>query len=108
MINLTQSALSAISRFINSSETTIAGLRIQVSGGGCSGLQYSMKLEESAEETDQVLEFDGINILIDPESAPLMEGVELDFVDSLEGSGFKFVNPNAASSCACGQSFSTC
>ncbi len=108
MINLTQSALAAISRFISSSESTIAGLRIQVSGGGCSGLQYSMKLEESAEETDQVLEFDDIHILIDPESAPLMEGVELDFVDSLEGSGFKFVNPNAASSCACGQSFSTC
>lgn len=107
MITLTESAVSAITRFINSADSDIAGLRIHISDGGCSGMQYSMRLEESIEQNDEVVEYEGVKILIDPDSAPMMNGVEVDFIDSLEGSGFKFSNPNAASSCACGQSF-TC
>lgn len=107
MITLTRSAVSAITRFISSAESEIAGLRIGVSDGGCSGMQYSMRLEEKVAQGDEVVDFDGVKILIDAESAPMLTGVEIDFVDSLEGSGFKFTNPNAASSCACGQSF-TC
>lgn len=106
MITLTQSAVSAITRFINSSENAIAGLRITVADGGCSGMQYAMRLEEQVGQEDSVEEHDGVKILIDSDSAQYLDGVEVDFVDSLEGSGFKFSNPNAAKSCACGQSFS--
>jgi iron-sulfur cluster assembly protein len=106
MITLTPSALSAIDKFIKGAATPVAGLRIAVSGGGCSGFQYGMKLEEAKAEDDVVVEMDGVTLLVDVFSAPLLAGVTVDFVDSLNGSGFKFVNPNATSSCACGSSFS--
>lgn len=105
MINLTPSALSAISKFIKGSDNPVAGLRIAISGGGCSGFQYGMRLEEAKAEDDVVVECSGVTLLLDPFSAPLLDGVTVDFVDSLQGSGFKFENPNAASSCACGSSF---
>lgn len=106
MITLTESAQQAIRRFITGAETPVAGLRVMVTGGGCSGMQYGMRLEEQAGETDQVVQYDDIAVLVDPESAPMLEGVTVDFVDSMEGSGFKFENPNAAHSCGCGKSFS--
>ena len=106
MITLTPTAISAIDKFIKSSATPVAGLRIAISGGGCSGFQYGMRLEETRAEDDVVVEVDGLTLLVDPFSAPLLAGVSVDFVDSLQGSGFKFVNPNASSSCACGSSFS--
>jgi len=106
MITLTPSALSAIDKFIKGAAAPVAGLRIAISGGGCSGFQYGMSLEEQAAEDDVVVECGQIKLLVDPFSAPLLNGVTVDFVDSLNGSGFKFVNPNATSSCACGSSFS--
>ncbi len=106
MITLTPTAISAIDKFIKSSATPVAGLRIAISGGGCSGFQYGMRLEEACAEDDVVVEVNGLTLLVDPFSAPLLAGVSVDFVDSLQGSGFKFVNPNASSSCACGSSFS--
>ena len=106
MLTLTSSAINAIGRFIKGSDTPIAGLRILVTGGGCSGMQYNMRLEEAAAEDDTVVDFAGVKVLVDPHSAPLLAGVEVDFVDSIEGSGFKFANPNAQHACACGQSFS--
>ncbi len=106
MITLTPTAISAIDKFIKSSATPVAGLRIAISGGGCSGFQYGMRLEEARAEDDVVVEVEGLTLLVDPFSAPLLAGVSVDFVDSLQGSGFKFVNPNASSSCACGSSFS--
>ncbi|MBI5330149.1 MAG: iron-sulfur cluster assembly accessory protein [Betaproteobacteria bacterium] len=106
MITLTPPAVSAIANFIKGNATPVAGLRIAISGGGCSGFQYGMKLEEAKAEDDVVLEVSGVTLLVDPFSAPLLTGVTVDFVDSLNGSGFKFVNPNASSSCACGSSFS--
>lgn len=106
MINLTENALHAVQRFIDSSEKNIYGLRIKVEGGGCSGFKYGMKLEESADEGDEVVDMEGLRLLIDSNSAPLLIGVTVDYLDGMEGSGFKFENPNAANSCGCGKSFS--
>jgi len=106
MLTLTPSALSAVEKFINGSDTPVAGLRISISGGGCSGFQYGMRLEDAKAEDDVEVAVGGVMLLIDPFSAPMLEGVTVDFVDSLNGSGFKFENPNATASCACGSSFS--
>lgn len=106
MITLTPSAVAAIDKFIKGNDVPVAGLRIAISGGGCSGFQYGMRLEETAAEDDVLVQIDGVTLLVDPFSAPLLAGVTVDFVDSLNGSGFKFENPNATSSCACGSSFS--
>ncbi len=107
MITLTETAIHAVARFIASSETPQAGLRIEVTDGGCSGLQYGLKLETQALENDEILEYQGFKVFIDANSLPVLTGMTVDFVDSLEGSGFKFTNPNAVKSCACGTSFST-
>ncbi len=106
MIKLTPNAITAVERFINGAGVPVAGLRVAVAGGGCSGLQYALSLEEAKNADDHVLEYGSVTLLVDPLSAPLLEGVTVDFVDSLNGSGFKFENPNASASCACGSSFS--
>jgi iron-sulfur cluster assembly accessory protein len=106
MLTLTESAKKAIGRFIKGSDTPVAGLRIEVTGGGCSGMQYGMSLEEAVKEDDIKVEVDGLTVLVDPYSAPMLKGVKVDFLDSMEGSGFQFENPNANASCGCGKSFS--
>ena len=106
MLTLTDNAIKAINRFITGSETGASGLRIQVSDGGCSGMQYGLKLEEAATTEDVVVESGGVKVFIDPASAPQITGVTVDFVESMEGSGFKFTNPNAKNPCSCGKSFS--
>ncbi|MYM62477.1 iron-sulfur cluster assembly accessory protein [Pseudomaricurvus sp. HS19] len=105
MLTLTNNAVSAVQRFIDSAGKPIAGLRIKVEGGGCSGLQYGMRLEEAAAEDDSVMDFSGVKVLVDPQSVEMLDGVTVDFLDGLEGSGFKFENPNATGSCGCGKSF---
>lgn len=105
MITLTDNAQKALGRFIKSAETPIAGLRIGVSGGGCSGLQYSMNLVEAKNEGDLEVPFPELTVFVDPESAPKLAGLTVDFIDSIDGSGFKFENPNATNSCGCGKSF---
>ena len=105
MINLTDSAVKAVSRFISSAETPVTGLRITVAGGGCSGFQYSMRLEETPAMEDTVVNFGEVKVYIDPASALYLDGVSVDFIDNIEGSGFKFHNPNAKASCGCGNSF---
>jgi iron-sulfur cluster assembly protein len=106
MLTFTESAQKAVSRFIRGSDTPVAGLRISVAGGGCSGMQYGMALEEAAKSDDVVVEIGSLKVFVDPYSAPLLKGVTVDFLDSMEGSGFKFDNPNASASCGCGKSFS--
>ncbi|MEW6272085.1 MAG: iron-sulfur cluster assembly accessory protein [Thermodesulfobacteriota bacterium] len=83
-----------------------AGLRVSVVGGGCSGLQYSLGLEDGPNADDALYEYDGVRVFVDPTSAPYLQGTKVDYVDGLHGAGFKFVNPNADRTCGCGSSFS--
>lgn len=106
MITLTDSAAGAVKKFLSSAEKPLNGLRILVQNGGCSGMQYGMRLEEASTQWDTVLDCNGVQIFIDPESVSLVDGVTIDFVESFEGSGFKFSNPNAKNGCSCGKSFS--
>lgn len=106
MLTLTERAQNAVSRFIKTAEEPVAGLRIAVTGGGCSGMSYGMSLEAESKSNDAVIEFDDIKVFVDPLSAPQLTGVTVDLQDGMEGSGFKFENPNATSSCGCGKSFS--
>ena len=105
MITLTDGAKAAVSRFISNMNKPVAGLRIRVEGGGCSGLKYSLKLEEAPAEGDVQVHCGPLTLLVDETSAPLLDGVTMDFVENVEGSGFTFTNPNATKSCSCGKSF---
>jgi iron-sulfur cluster assembly accessory protein len=105
MIQLTESAVTALRSAIAATPTPIAGLRISVESGGCSGNKYQMGLVQAAEQGDVVGESHGVAIFIDPASVPLISGTTIDFIDSLQGSGFSFSNPQAKSSCGCGKSF---
>ena len=80
-------------------------LRVSVVGGGCSGFSYQLGFDEHAREGDQVLEYDGVQVLIDPSSAEYLVGTEIDFVSRLHGGGFQFSNPKATHTCGCGSSF---
>ncbi len=81
-------------------------LRVAVIGGGCSGLQYKMDLQDAPANRDILVESSGIRVVVDPKSALYVTGSELDYVDALQGGGFKVTNPNAATTCSCGESFS--
>jgi iron-sulfur cluster assembly accessory protein len=107
MLTLTESAQKAVRRFIKGADEPVAGLRISVTGGGCSGMQYAIALEPASKIDDLVVECGAIQVFVDPYSAPLLSGVTVDFQDGMDGSGFKFTNPNAANSCGCGKSFSS-
>ncbi len=106
MLELTQSAREAIQAAIDGADQKVAGLRILVQDGGCAGLKYGMALELDQQEDDAVINSDGVVVLIDPASQPHLAGTTIDYVTSLEGSGFVFNNPNASQSCGCGKSFS--
>jgi iron-sulfur cluster assembly protein len=81
------------------------GLRMKVIGGGCSGLQYQLSFDDVVREFDTVIEIDGVRVIVDEKSALYLVGSRLDFVDTLQESGFKIENPNASNTCGCGQSF---
>ena len=81
-------------------------LRLRVTAGGCSGFSYKLSLEDRPDDDDHVIERFGVRVLIDPRSAPIVDGSTLDFSDALLGGGLKVRNPNATSECACGESFS--
>ena len=81
-------------------------LRVAVVGGGCSGFSYQLDFDDQAQEGDHVATCDGIQIRVDPASAQYLQGIEIDYVSSLSGGGFKFSNPNAKQTCGCGSSFS--
>jgi len=80
-------------------------LRVAIRGGGCGGFEYALGFDRGATEGDNVSEFHGVRVVVDPASAPYLKGATVDFVESLQESGFKIENPNAASSCGCGHSF---
>jgi iron-sulfur cluster insertion protein len=103
---LTESAAQriAVLRTQENAENTF--LRIAVSGGGCSGFQYGLSFDDQRNEDDFIFERDGVGVVIDDVSLGLLNGAELDFVEDLMGASFQIKNPNAASSCGCGNSFS--
>jgi iron-sulfur cluster assembly protein len=106
MIELTESAVNAIRSAIAESEGPVEGLRIMVEAGGCAGYQYMMGLVADHQQGDVVVEKGGIKLFVDAGSMELLQGVTIDFAETLEGAGFTFANPNATSSCSCGKSFS--
>ena len=106
VLTVTPLAVQTVKSLLEEKQLTGHALRVFVAGGGCSGMQYGMALEEAAAADDAVVECGPVTVLVDPASAPMLSGVTVDFVDSIEGSGFKFNNPNATASCGCGNSFS--
>lgn len=105
MIVLTDSAERTLKRLIENSADDVTGLRIMVEQGGCSGLQYMLGLEKEAQEGDQVIHFDGVQLFVDAYSLPVVSGMTIDYIETLEKSGFIFENPNAQDVCSCGKSF---
>ena len=103
MITLTKFAANKIKTLLTEKEET--GIRAAVQGGGCSGFTYQLKFDNQ-DEKDKVIESHGVNIYIDPKSYLYLMGTMIDFVDELNQSGFKFINPNAKRTCGCGESFS--
>ncbi len=107
LIHLTEAALAKVESFIQEHDGgEAAGLRVAVLPGGCSGFQYGLNIEETPEEDDEILDLPaGIRVFVDPFSAQYLEGVEVDYVTSMMGSGFTFNNPVATGGCGCGSSF---
>lgn len=106
VVEVTESATARIKQLLDrEGRLTTHGLRMKVVGGGCSGLQYQLGFDERFGDADEVIEAGGVRVVVDEKSALYLSGSVLDYVDSLQESGFKIVNPNAKSSCGCGQSF---
>ena len=105
MIILTAAAASAVKAAISRAGQTEAGLRIMVEEGGCAGYKYVIGLDAEPRPDDAVVEAEGVRVFIDPDSQPRLAGMRVNFVESLEGSGFTFENPNATAKCGCGKSF---
>jgi iron-sulfur cluster assembly protein len=106
LIKVTASAAQKVGSLLLKQGRPNGVLRVAVVGGGCSGLQYKMDLQDQPANRDILVESSGIRVVVDPKSALYVTGSELDFVDALQEGGFKVKNPNAASSCSCGESFS--
>ena len=106
-LNVTESAAKEIRKFMAGEEglPETSGLRVRVVPGGCSGFQYSLNIEEQSREGDFILDERGIRMFVDMFSAQYLNGVEIDYVSGMMGSGFTFKNPNATGSCGCGSSF---
>jgi iron-sulfur cluster assembly protein len=107
IVTLSPLAIERVKDFMAKDKDQANGLRIFVAPGGCSGYQYGMVLERTAKGDDICWADGGINVYMDAQSAKVMEGAEIDFVETVQGSGFKISNPNAVSSCGCGNSFNT-
>ena len=108
MINVTEMAAEKITALLAEEAKQGAGLRVFVQGGGCSGFQYGLMIDEGEgdADSDQVFEVNGVRLLVDPISLRYLQGAEVDFVDNSMGGGFTIKNPNAKSTCGCGSSFS--
>lgn len=104
--SVSESAARRISALVDAESNDALMLRVAVSGGGCSGFQYGFSLDETQADDDVVIESGGVRVVVDPMSLDLVRGGRLDYVEDLMGSFFKLENPNAASTCGCGSSFS--
>jgi iron-sulfur cluster insertion protein len=105
MITITTAAQQKIQELVQEEPDTV-GLRVYVKGGGCHGYQYGMAFESKIAEDDTILEEGTVKVIMDSQSAPLLSGCEVDYVDSVQGSGFAIKNPQAKTTCGCGSSFS--
>jgi iron-sulfur cluster assembly accessory protein len=107
MVTLTETAMTEVKKFIDAENAgPEAGLRIRVVPGGCSGFSYSMQIEDGPRPGDEILNNEGLRVFVDLFSRQYLEGVQVDYVNSVMGSGFTFNNPNSTGSCGCGSSFS--
>ena len=106
LVKLTSDAARKVSSLLTKQGRPNGVLRVAVVGGGCSGLQYKMDLQDGPANRDILVETAGVKVVVDPKSALYVTGSELDYVDALQEGGFKVKNPNAATSCSCGESFS--
>lgn len=105
MLQLTDVAATKVAEFLTKHNRPEALLRVRVVGGGCSGFQYQLALDDESRDGDQVIEQNGVKMLVDERSLPYLDGTEIDYVEDLMGAGFRFNNPNAVSNCGCGESF---
>ena len=104
LVSLTPAAAAKISALM-AEETDVSVLRVAIEGGGCSGFQYGLGFDRGAQEGDFTFDCEGVTVVVDPFSAPYLQGATIDFLDGLQESGFKIDNPNATSACGCGHSF---
>jgi len=106
MIQLTDTASSKVKEIMAQQNPAPTALRVAVVGGGCSGFSYHMAFDNAENPSDNVYEFEGLKVLVDQMSEMYLDGVQIDYIETLEGAGFKFNNPNVKSTCGCGSSFS--
>jgi len=104
VVTITAAAAAKI-RALMEQETDVSVLRVAIEGGGCSGFQYGLGFDHGAQEGDHEFEFEGVRVVVDPFSAPYLMGATVDYLETIQESGFKIDNPNAVSSCGCGHSF---
>ncbi|MDD4933157.1 MAG: iron-sulfur cluster insertion protein ErpA [Methylacidiphilaceae bacterium] len=107
-VSLTQAAAEKIRNLLEEDGRTDLKLRVYVTGGGCSGFQYNFAFDEKAEEDDFAFKSGGVSVVVDSRSLPFLTGAQISYEEDLGGARFVVVNPNAASTCSCGSSFSTC
>jgi iron-sulfur cluster assembly accessory protein len=105
-VTLTANAIAKVKEIMAQQNPVPSGLRVGVQGGGCSGFSYAMSFENSAGMMDKTFEMDGLKVYVDATSVMYLNGCVVDYVETLEGAGFKFENPNVKSTCGCGSSFS--
>ena len=105
-MTLTENAVKKVKQLLERDSKADHGLRVSVKGGGCSGFEYEMTFDAAKKETDHLLEFDGLNVFVDGMSFIYLQEVTIDYLDSLQGAGFKIDNPKASGTCGCGHSFS--
>src|ERR1700690_3285356 len=106
LVKLTPTAAQKVSTLLAKQGRPNGVLRVAVLGGGCSGLQYKMDLQDAPASRDILVESGGVRVVVDPKSALYVTGSELDYIEALQHGGFKVKNPNAATTCSCGESFS--
>ena len=106
MVTLTETTVSKVKEIMEQQTPQPGGLRISIVGGGCSGFSYQMNFDQSSNGMDKVYDFNGLKVFVDQASLLYLDGVEIDYVEALEGAGFKFNNPNVKHTCGCGSSFS--
>jgi len=104
IVSLTPAAAAKI-RDLMASEEDVSVLRVAIEGGGCSGFQYGLGFDRGAQEGDHEFECEGVTVVVDPFSAPYLSGARVDYLETIQESGFKIENPNAVASCGCGHSF---